>query len=86
MRVGNDNTVMYSIKEAVWLSGQCIRLAMWWSLVRVFLSGYLLVCSWSFPFEILSHAWLPPASWGIQSCYVVFDLFVSKYLSGVPVN
>ena len=41
VRVGNDNTVMYYIKEAVWLSGQCIGLAMWWSLVQVFLSGYL---------------------------------------------
>ena len=30
--------------------------------------------------------WLPPASWGFKSCYLVFELFVSKYLSGVPVN
>ena len=30
--------------------------------------------------------WLPPASWGFKSCYVVFELFFSKYLSGVPVN
>ena len=31
--------------------------------------------------------WLPPASWGFWSCYAVFELlFVSKYLSGVPVN
>ena len=26
------------------------------------------------------------ASWGFKSCYVVFELFVSKYSSGVPVN
>ena len=29
----------------------------------------------------------PPASWGFEFCYVIFELlFVSKYLSGVPVN
>ena len=38
----DDNTVMYYVKEAVWPSGQRIRLAMWWSRVQVLLSGYLL--------------------------------------------
>ena len=56
VRVGNDNTAMYYIKEAVWLSGQHIGLAMWRSLVQVFLSGYLLVWSWSSPVEIRGHA------------------------------
>ena len=25
-------------------------------------------------------SWLPPASWGFKSCYVVLELFVSKYV------
>ena len=33
--------------------------------------------------QILAN-WLPPASWGFKSCYVVFELVVSKYSSGVP--
>ena len=51
------------------------------------------ICSWPSLVQILGHAckqptaWLPPASWGFESCYVVFELlFVSKYLSVVPVN
>ena len=34
----------------------------------------------------LATCWLPPSSWGFYSYYVLFELFVSKYLSGVPVN
>ena len=28
---------------------------------------------------LLIANWLPPASWGFQSCYVVFEISVSKY-------
>ena len=42
MRGVDDNTVMYYIKEDVWPSGQRVGLAMRWSRVQVFLSGYLL--------------------------------------------
>ena len=78
MRVDNDNTVMYYSKEAVWLSGQCIGLAMWWSLVQVFLSGYLLVCSRSSPLEILGHACKKPSG-----CLLPVGLFypVMLYLN-----
>ena len=38
-------------------------------------------------FKGLCLNWLPPAGWGFEFCYVTFELlFVSKYLSGVPVN
>ena len=54
-------------------------------------SGHLLdlflVVPSSYPRSRLQIAnWLPPASWGLQSCYVMLKLFVSKYLSVVPVN
>ena len=29
---------------------------------------------------------LRSVSWGVKSCYVLFGLFVSNYLTGVPVN
>ena len=42
--------------------------------------------------QILSHAclivanWMPFTSWDFLYCYVVFELFVSNYFSGGPVN
>ena len=43
------------------------------------------ICSrWSnfkFSAMLLIANWLPPASWGFQSCYVVFEIFVSEYLT-----
>ena len=42
MRDGDDNTVIYYIKEVVWPCGQCVGLPMRWSQVQVLLSGYLL--------------------------------------------
>ena len=48
--------------------------------------GTCWICSQLSQVQIHGH-WLPPASWGFSSCYVVFELFVSiKYLSGAPVN
>ena len=50
------------------------------------------ICSWSFRvvrnprLRLLIANWLLPASCVFQSCSVVFKLFVSKSLSGVPVN
>ena len=50
------------------------------------------ICSQSSRDQIPGHsrkqpAGCPPASRGFQSCHVLFELFVSKYMSGlVPVN
>ena len=71
----------------MWPSGQRVGLAIQESWVQVPLwplAGFVLGLP---EFKSLAIAnWLPPASWGYKSCYVVFELFVSKYLSGVPVN
>ena len=78
---------------AAWQRGSVVE----WSLISALYtkSGDLAtcwICSLSSRVQIFGHAckiiayWLPHASWGFKSCYVVFELFVSKYLSGVPVS
>ena len=57
----------------------------------VFLYIDLLAFSWSSlvrnrRLRLRIANWLPPPSCVFHSCYVVFKLFVSKSLSGVPVN
>ena len=36
--------------------------------------------------SLLIANWLPSVSWSFYPCYVIFELFVSNYWSGVPVN
>ena len=79
-------------KDAAWPSGQCIRLTIWQSRVRVPLwplAGFVLSCP-----EFKSSATLVKSQL-VASCQLgffnpvmlyYFELFDSKYLSGVPVN
>ena len=67
------------------VSGQCFGLPMFESRSGQFLDLFSVATS-SNPRPRLIANWLPPSSWGFLSCYVVFELFVSKYLSGVPIN
>ena len=79
-------------KDAAWPSGQCIRLTIWQSRVRVPLwplAGFVLSCP-----EFQSSATLVKSQL-VASCQLgffnpdmlyYFELFDSKYLSGVPVN
>ena len=79
-------------KDAAWPSGQCIRLTIWQSRVRVPLwplAGFVLSCP-----EFKSSATLVKSQL-VASCQLgffnpvmlyFFELFDSKYLSGVPVN
>ena len=79
-------------KDAAWPSGQCIRLTIWQSRVRVPLwplAGFVLSCP-----EFKSSATLVKSQL-VASCQsgffnpvmlYYFELFDSKYLSGVPVN
>ena len=76
--------------ETAWLSGQRVGLAIRWSRVRVPLwplAGFVLGCP-----ELKSSASLANSQL-VASCQLgllillcLFELFVSKYLSGVPVN
>ena len=76
--------------EGAWPSGQRVGLAIRWFRVRVPLwplAGFVLGRP-----EFKSSATLVDsqlvASYqlGFLNCYIAFDLFVSKHLSGVPVN
>ena len=79
-------------KDAAWPSGQCIRLTIWQSRVRVPLwplAGFVLSCP-----KFKSSATLVKSQL-VASCQLgffnpvmlyYFELFDSKYLSGVPVN
>ena len=78
------------LEEAAWPRGQRVGLAIRRSRVRVPLwplAGFVLGRP-----EIKSSATpvnsqiVAPCQLGVLSCYVVFELLLSKYLNGVPVN
>ena len=77
-------------REAAWPSGQRVGLASRRSRVRVQLwppAGFVLGRpEFKFSATLVNSQLDAFCQLGFESCYVVFELFVSKYLSGVPVN